>query len=146
MVRSSSLDTQPAESSTPFLSGSRSITLISLRIHGCGSRDWRAHDEGTDGVDSIRGGDRGRGSIRAKVRGKDWRTNLVFPDHIAAGTDLEGRIWPHHRSQQVPRMLEQQCCVEINPVSLGHRVPTWRIIFTSFLCATISSLHHRSWT
>ena len=107
------------------------MTMTSIRIcsptsrHGFGSRDWQAHDEGTDGVGSISEGDQGRCSIRATVLGMDLRANLVFPDHIPAVTDLEERIrriWLHHRSQEV--LLSSPCWL----LALRSNSVVWRLI------------------
>merc|ERR1712136_699651 len=62
------------------------------------------HDEGIDGVGSIHDEDQGGCTTREEVLGMDWRVYLVFPQHIPADVDLEGRvrrIWPDHRPQEV---------------------------------------------
>ena len=51
------------------------------------------HDDDQDGC-----------SAREKALGIDWRIGLVFPQHFAAGVDLEGRVrWilPDHRPLEV---------------------------------------------
>ena len=99
-------------------------------------------DERIDGVGSIHDEDQGGCSTREKVLRMDWRIDLVFPRHVPADVDLEGRvrcIWPQHRPQGrdseltllAVRISEQQCCMEIDPVSKAHRVPTWRDMFTT---------------
>ena len=46
----------------------------------------------TDGVGSTHDEDQGGCSARVKVLGTDWRVHLVFPQHIPADVDLEGRV------------------------------------------------------
>ena len=118
------------------------------------SRGWRDHDEGTDGVDSIREGDQGRCSIKAKAHGMDRMTNLVFPEHIPAGTDLEGRIrriWLYHRSQQV--LLSSPCWLlafrsnsVVRRLMQCPRITGFRcgeLFLQDFLCTTISFAQRR---
>ena len=99
-------------------------------------------DERIDGVGSIHDEDQGGCSTREKVLGMDWRIDLVFPRHVPADVDLEGRvrcIWPQHRPQDV--ILSSPCWRS----AFRNSSVVWRLIqslrLTGFRRGEICSQH-----
>ena len=95
---------KPAESTTRLPNATWTSARICTPMSCCqvarSCSEGLVHDEKNDGVAYSHDEDHGGCSAREKALGIDWRIDLVFPRHIPAGVDLEGRVrWilPDHR-------------------------------------------------